>query len=182
MTIEMVSVTTVLKVFSDFGHIPENILETASERGIRVHSACACYLKRIYVPPLPKNYQGYFDSFVQWADMAIKEVFFIEERLEDLDLGFFGHPDMGVELWDGFEFRRPIIDIKTGQTDSPAWRAQTAAYQHLANKKYGPNFFDGHLALIPSPSGGMAKIKYYKNQVRDFTAFMSALNCHRYFK
>lgn len=180
--LKSVSVTTVLSVFSNFDSIPERILENACKRGTRVHSACCAYSRGVYCIPPPLEWHGYFRSFQYWFDQYVTKVFFAEQRFYDEDLGFNGMPDLGVELMPGFDFNRVIIDLKTPATEYPTWRAQTAAYLHLANKQYGPNFFDGHMALRLKSDGKMAKALPYKNQVRDFTAFMSALNAWRYFK
>ena len=173
------SVTRVLSVYNDFSGINPDVLQAAARRGTKVHGVCAAYAAGLWVPPLALDINGYFSSFKAWFDKYVSRVFFVEEEMVDPLLGYYGHPDLGVELIDG---RKMIPDLKTPLNESVTWKSQIAAYLNLAEKKYGENFFDGCMALQLSPKGTMAKGIVYQYSDADFAAFLSALNAYRYFK
>lgn len=123
------------------------------------------------------EFRGYFQSFKTWFDQYVDHVFFVEAEFSDPDLGFHGHPDIGARLIDG---RCVIPDYKTGAVESPTWRAQIAAYRHLANLRHGGIFLAG-MALMLRKDGRPAKGILYQDSPADFALFLSALNCWRGF-
>jgi len=159
--------------------IPPEVLELASERGTIVHRACAAHALNLYGPIITPDHFGYYKSFTDWFGDYVAEVYFAESELVDSELGIIGHPDIGIRLTDG---RRLIVDLKTPAVEAPTWKAQTAGYVHLANRRYGPCFFEGGMALRLKKDGGKAKATVYKNTPADFALFLSALNCWRGFK
>jgi hypothetical protein len=181
------SVTQVLGVFTAWHRIPANILKMAIDRGNAVHAASEAWLNNIFYT-LPKDYQGYFLSFQKWFLKYVESVYFSEKRFEDPILGFNGKPDLGVKLVkpmfhsehrpQGYQY--PIIDIKTGQVEGRTWCGQGAAYIHLANRE--TTLFDCAIFLQVKPDGGWPKTLIYEDSIRDFRAFLSALNAYRYFK
>lgn len=181
---KMISVTRALNPFSDFSKIPPDILNYASDRGSRVHAACAEYaldhlLGVDSILTYDWDVSPFFDSFKRWFDDYVQQVFFVEEEFADPTLGFFGHPDLGVELIDG---RKVVPDLKTPATESPTWKAQLAAYIHLVNQspKYGGGFSCG-FALQLHREGRLAIAREYNYFEGDFAAFLSSLNSVRYF-
>ncbi len=181
------SVTTVLGVYTAWHRIPANILKMAIDRGNAVHAASQAYQENLFYS-LPKDYQGYFQSFCKWFDRYVEMVLFTEKRFEDPFLSFNGKPDLGAQLKkpmfqserkpDGYRF--PIIDIKTGQVEGQTWCGQGAAYQHLANQ-VSP-IYDCSIFLQVKPNGDWPKVLLYEYVEKDFSAFLSALNAYRYFK
>jgi hypothetical protein len=174
---ESYSVTTVLGVYGDFSQIRPDILDAAIKRGNVVHAAGAAYAGGLWVPALPEDYQGYFESFKKWFDGHVQEVIFIEERFFDETYFYNGKPDLGVVLKDG---RRVIPDLKTPASEMPTWKSQIAAYCELAAKKYPPRFEGMSLRL--QKSGRMARATVYEHSQNDFGVFLAALTAYRYFK
>jgi hypothetical protein len=170
-------VTTVLGVYTDFNAIRPDILEAAKLRGNAVHGAAAAYAKGLFVPPLPFDWQGYFDSFRRWFDACVKEVLFVEKRFFDEIFLYDGKPDLGAVLKDD---RRVIVDYKTPVAEYPTWKSQIAAYCELAKKTYPPEFEAVSLRL--KKDGGAAKATVYDFSQNDYAAFLSALTAYRYFK
>lgn len=173
-----IRVTEALSPFCDFSMIRPEVLEAAAARGTAIHSYCTAYAQGLWAP-LPLNGDGYCESFKRWMGLYVAEVYFAEVELTDPLLGFTGHPDLGVKLTDG---RRVIVDIKTPATEQKTWKAQIAAYKHLASREYPEIGFTGGMSLRLSKDGLSAKGTVYESGPEDFAAFLSALNCFRYFK
>lgn len=171
------SVTTVLSPFADFSRISPEVLRRAAERGTRVHAACAAHASGLWVRNLPEDEMGYLGSFGAWFGRYVRRMIFVEKELRNPALGFHGHPDLGVELIDG---RTVVVDLKTPAVESPTWRAQLAAYRHLANQEFD-GIFESTMALQLKKNGRPARAIPYKDQDSDFSAFLSALNAYRYF-
>ena len=134
--------------------------------------AFSAHAQNLFVPRLPEDHQGYFDSFRRWFDRYVHTVIWVEKELRDTTYLFHGHPDILCTL---ISDETVIVDYKTPVTESPTWRAQLAAYGHLAK-------IDKAMALQPNPDGREAKAIRYTNQKADFAAFLNALFAYRYFK
>ena len=132
----------------------------------------AAHAQDLFVPRIPADYQGYFDSFRRWFDRYVHRVLWVEKELKCEKYGFHGHPDILCTL---ISDETVIVDYKTPVTESPTWKAQLAAYGHLAN-------IDKTMVLQPHPDGKRAKAIRYTKQSSDFAAFLNALFAYRYFK
>ena len=77
----MISVTQALSPYSDFSRVPPATLEAACERGSTLHRAFALHATGLWVPELAVDYQGYFDSFCNWFDLAVEETLAVEEEM-----------------------------------------------------------------------------------------------------
>ena len=172
------SVTEVLNLyFNPKGKIPQSRIEDGIARGNPVHHFCTETAKQEWVPK-PLLYEGYCNSFLWWLDNCVEEIILVEERLEDVVYGYFGHPDLLVKI-KGNRFPS-IIDLKTPATKSKLWRAQIAGYDHLALVNgYFPNLdIGGSLRL--QPDGRPPRFDAYEFKEMDFAAFVSLLNWTRW--
>lgn len=169
---QSISVTTALSPFTDFSKVPPERLEYAAQRGTNLHICFAAYAQNLFVPHLPNDHRGYFTSFVNWFDRYVHRVLWVEKELRDESYLFHGHPDILCILDSG---EKVIIDYKTPITEAPTWKAQIAAYCHLAGVDQG-------MILQPHPEGREAKAIRYTNSKADFAAFLNALFAYRYFK
>lgn len=180
---KILSVTRVLAPFSGLEAVRPDLLEAAARRGQRVHAAAAAWLSGTFqVVPLEPGDEGYLRSLKVWVAEMVTEVVDVEPELVDEKLGFKGHPDLLCRLASG---AGAVVDYKTPATESPTWKAQTAAYRHLASKAYGRHAFMRDpcaVALMLRPDGRMPKAVVYRSSDRDFAAFLSALNAYRYFR
>ncbi|MBU0907199.1 MAG: hypothetical protein KKE05_03520, partial [Nanoarchaeota archaeon] len=70
----LVSVTQALNVLKQVYPVSEDVLEAAQTRGTIVHKACASYAKNLWVT-VPEEYQGYFNSFRNWFEQYVQDVF-----------------------------------------------------------------------------------------------------------
>jgi hypothetical protein len=154
------------------------LIDAAAERGTAAHSYFAAHCQNLFVPALPEEIQGYFESFKTWFDKYVDHVFFVEQEMTDEALGLVGHSDAGLRLVDG---RVVIVDWKTPVAESKTWGPQISAYLHLA-KKNRPEKYVGCMALQPKRDGGTAKATVYQYSDEMFAIYSSALNCYRYFK
>lgn len=174
-------VSAILKPFVDYSEIPADRLELARDRGIRLHAAFASYALMVWSPKLPAKDRGYFDSFKRWFDQYVVKVHAVEKQLLDDAFGFIGTPDFIGELsMPAGTFLMTVVDWKTPLTPSRTWKAQANAYLHLAKKAGYPAQLSG--ILQPDPDGNIARMTWVKNEAKHFAAFVSALNCHRYFQ
>lgn len=171
------SVTQVLAPFVDYSKVPKHLLEAASERGTRVHAICAARLLGLWHPPITDEVAPYVRSFEGWA-RVVTDVVLIEAELEDTAHGYAGHPDALLVIRG--DSGPSAIDWKTPRACMPSWRVQLAAYRNLFE-------VNGHevirqFSLRLCPDGGSAKLNEYTGTIgQDFSAFVSALNCHKYF-
>jgi hypothetical protein len=172
----MIRVTKVLEPYSNFDNVLSWVLENAQARGTMVHSACFAYAQRIWIPPLPEEYEGYALSFSKWFDRYVKEVIDIEPHLVDEDLQLVGHPDFILIMSDGVW---TLPDLKTAAMPQKSWRGQMAAYRYLASKKWPKIERAGTLRL--KRDGGPALFDPYMFHDEDWAAFCYALFARRYF-
>lgn len=172
---EVLSPYFLLDVPKEQRHFIERHLETAKERGKKVHAACGSYALGLWVAPLPAEWQGYFESFKTWFDNFVDQVFFVEKRFQCDKFFFKGRADLGVRLIDR---RIMVVDLKTPLAESPTWCAQNAGYWHLVRYNMA---IDGCMSLKLDPGGASAKAIVYQYSDDDFAAFLSALNAFRYF-
>lgn len=171
------SVTEVLSPFADFSRVNPTTLENAAARGSRVHSICAAIAQDLWVPEIPDECAGYIESFRGWFEY-VDEVVGVEVELKDLDLGFVGHLDLMLKLRGDFDLS--ITDLKTPVTKHPLWKAQLAAYKHLAEK--AGYKIKRVFSLRLSPEGKAPKVEEYLDSAQDLRAFLAALTAYRYFK
>jgi hypothetical protein len=182
----MPSVTQVLKPFSGYENVPEAYLDPATERGRRIHAACASIALRVPILRRDPEDAGYIQSFRTWFDRYVVKVVGVELELKDPNLNFIGHLDFLFELIPGMipELRAgdlAIIDLKTPIVRQKAWAAQAVSYLHLAKINKYPARAAGSLQL--DPEGGPARLNWYvEKSARDFAAFLNALSAHNYFK
>ena len=175
------SVTQVLRPYSDFSGIPEDVLENAARRGSLVHRYCAGSAQGLWTPFIDSECAGYVESFRRWFGF-VDEVHMAEVALVDERLGFRGTPDLVVTLrGDGHP---SLWDLKTPRTPARGWVPQVAAYQHLATQSGMcpvPIRRAGCVRL--NPDGGPPIIDEYdlETLLQAFRAFMGALSAWRFF-
>lgn len=171
------SVTQVLGVYTDYSTIPGSVLSHAADRGTRVHAACAAVAKGLW-PRTDAETKGYVASFSRWLKGYVAEVISVEERIVDEILGYSGQYDLIVRMVG--DDCLTVIDLKTPQAETPTWKGQLAAYRELAHSKYP--LVQRTIALKLDSDGGKPKLIEYKQDYRDFAAFLAALTAYRYFK
>ena len=170
-------VTEILAPWTDFGMVPEDILRAAAERGKQVHSHCACYAATGFVGELTSECRGYVMSFVRWFDEYVDRALMVEERLSSETYGFTGAVDLVAEMKDGAVV---LVDLKTPAVGSRIWRAQIAAYGLLLRTECALQV-DRIMALRLKKDGKPAAADVYDDTQAALSAFLSALNCKRYF-
>ncbi len=171
------SVTAVISPWADFSGIAPEVLENAARRGTDVHRICGCIAQGVWFPEIPQDCAGFIESFRGWFPV-VEEVVLSEGELSDAALGYCGHPDLICRIRG--DRALTLIDFKTPATKSPLWRAQLAAYKHLAVVNGYEVERVGSLRL---KRDGKAPIfdEYTGGSAMDLAGFVAALNCHRYF-
>lgn len=175
------SVTQVIP--SNFAGISPEVLEAAADRGTEVHQACALHARNLFVTAFSSpDREGYFNSFVEWFDKYVVEVFYVEHEFIDEAFGFLGHVDLVCLLVDG---RLVVVDLKTPAAESKTWRLQLGAYKYLVFTHLHKNGFKYQvvdcMSLRLMKTGKEAKAVVYEEGINDFAVFLSCLNVHRFF-
>ena len=170
------SVTSIIGPWADFSGIKPEVLAHASERGTKVHGACAALAMGLWVPPVDEELAPFIWSFQKWFPV-VEQVVAVELELVDEALGFCGHPDIICRIRG--DKGLALIDFKTPASKSPLWRAQLAAYKHLARKAGHDVQRVGSLRL--KRDGSMPIFDEYRDSATDLAGFIAALNAHRYF-
>jgi hypothetical protein len=172
------SVTEIIEPWVDFSKVPPATLKVAGERGTAVHEACALYAQGIPALSIPPEISGYVESYKRWFDQLIDEAILVEERLFDYASGYNGQLDLVARTKGGENW---LVDLKSPVTLSKSWRVQIAAYKNLCEKHGIKVDRAGSLRL--RSDGGNPKMDWYEGSAaKDFNIFLSALNCHRFFK
>lgn len=168
------SVTEVLKPYID----TQWFTEESRDRGTAVHNAITAHLKGLWSKPLSADFQGYFESGLQWIDKMVDRVILVESRLQDTDLSLCGKPDLICTIKGSKKV--VLVDWKTAILKSVTWKAQIAAYRHLALIDKGIETHRG-LSIRLKANGKMPLVSEYTNFQRDFNNFKSALNAYNAF-
>lgn len=169
------SVTQILSPYIDKTWFDDE----SRDRGSAVHGACACHLLGLWYLPLKKRWQPYFDSFKKWADLAIDKIVLVEERLEDINLGFVGKPDLICVIRG--DTCNSLPDIKTSQAYFQIWRLQTAAYRHLAKVAKGIHTHRAFSVRTKNDSSGcLTTPEYPRDYSSDFNLFLGCLNMWKF--
>ncbi len=174
---EIFTVTQVLSKYQDFSAVRPDRLQAAADRGTNLHAAFAIHALGLWLPDLPADERGYFQSFEGWFKRYVVRVIAVEEKIVDEKLGFSGTLDFVGELAMNGSGEISVIDWKTPVRVGKTWDAQVSAYLHLA-KKYKAKSA-GCLQL--NPGGDTAKLNLVEDPDMAFAAFLSGLNAHRYF-
>lgn len=169
-------VSQILAPYAKYDNVPQYRMEEGSYRGTLVHATCLSRAQDLWYSPLPKVYQGYFDSFESWFLAFVKKVHLVETTLYDYELGVCGTPDLIVTMSDDV---LTLPDLKTSLTTQRIWRGSLATYKHLAIKNGYPIERAGHLKL--RPDGKPATLEPYMESADDFAAVCAALIAYRYF-
>jgi hypothetical protein len=121
-------VSDILKPFSNFSHINEEVLRKKCEVGTHVHEAIKSDVQEEF-PLIWGEAACYFKSYEGWKQ-AICPIFLkSEERYFDDKKMITGCIDALITL-EGHEM--PIlVDFKTSATESPAWILQGHLYHYL---------------------------------------------------
>lgn len=181
------SVTQVLGRWQDFSAIRPEILAYAAERGSVAHRVCASYATAFQRSDwlamglikggvgVPEEVRGYVKSFIDWFDLAVAEVLFVEAEVVSA-FGYVGHFDLGVRLKDG---RLALIDLKTPVANQKIWALQLAAYWGACIETFGVEF-EVLFSLRLNKDGGEAKLKPYDNHPQHLAIFLGGLNMFRF--
>ena len=174
-------VTEILEKYVNRDNIPDWRWDAAGDRGTRLHTCTANYLRGIWIPSVDLDVEPYFDSFVAWAREMIIEVVFVEKEFICPIYGIIGHPDCGAILKPWPEVIT-VPDWKSPVTEGNTWKVQCSTYHYLVDV-YGKLSLPVKRcgALMLNPKGKTAKfIDYSDEREQAFQVFLNALNSHRW--
>ena len=174
--------TQVLRPYTDFSGISEDVLEAVAKRGRLVHRYCAGIARGLWMPLVDPDCAGYVESFRRWFHEFVEEVHLVETRLVHTPLGFHGTPDLVVTIKG--DSCPSVWDLKTPRTPARTWPAQVAAYRYLASHSGRcPTPVERAGCVRLNPDGGLPIIDEYPEVLllRAFRAFMGALSAWKFF-
>ncbi len=175
----MISVTTALSPFNDFSAVPPAVLEEAKVRGSMAHNLFASHALGLWIPSVPDNCIGFFDSFKRWFDSTVDEVIAVERRIVHPVYHFTGQLDLLCIIRGDSGLM--LLDHKTPLALYKSWRLQVSAYKKLADLEYPNITRTGSLRL--SREGKRAKLEEYSGTVeRDFAIYLNCLTAVNFFK
>ncbi len=175
----MPSVTQVLSPWQDFSKIRPDVLEEAKLRGSLAHSLFAAYALCLWIPSVPENCVGYFDSFKRWFDATVAKVVAVEKRMVHPVYHYTGQLDLLCQIKGDKELT--LLDHKTPLALYKSWQIQCVAYKKLADLEYSNITRTGSLRL--SRDGKLAKLAEYSGTVeRDFSVFLNCLSAYNFFR
>ena len=172
-------VTEILQPFTSFDGINPAVLAKAADRGTRVHKYCELYTQNLLIEKIDEDCRPYVESFTQWFDAMIEEVWVSEMRLSCSKYLVTGKLDMVATLKG--DKSETIVDLKTPQQASLSWRLQTAAYRYLMRACEGIDI-PRRICLILDREGGRPKIVEYKDHEADERLFLGAAELFHFFK
>ena len=144
-------VSSLYAPFQDFSAIPADVLNAAADRGTKVHTMIACYLKKKEIPShFGEEVEGYYRSWLMWgvADdlLADKDTEVAAEcPVGNSDLR--GTADMLAVAVKGDYVRVDIWDWKTTSSPSPWHRFQTFVYGELVRQSIQHIVDPNHLIM-----------------------------------
>lgn len=172
-------VTEILQPFAFFDGIDPAVLARAADRGSRVHKYCELYTQNLLIEKIDEDCRPYVESFVQWFDAMVEEIWVSEMRLSCRKYLVTGKLDMVATLKGDKE--ETIVDLKTPQQASLSWRLQTAAYRYLMRACEGIDI-PRRICLILDKEGGKPKIVEYTDHETDERLFLGAAELFHFFK
>lgn len=172
------SVTQVLGHYSDFSGIPESVLENAARRGTKVHAICSSHIQNLWIPEVPEDCAGFFESFKAWADGMIEDVIACEVELVHPIFQYVGHPDMIVRLKG--DTTLTVLDLKTPAQKQKVWRYQVAAYKQLIESNDLGEIGRGMCLRLKKEGGAPIVDEYTTTMTADFQIFLAALTAHNH--
>lgn len=151
-----IRVTEMLKPWTSFGNIPQEIIDAKSEIGTNVHEAINMHVLGLPVPNLTEREQKYFDSYLKWEEKEEPTFIHTEERYYDDDKMVTGQIDAVVNFPGRTQGR--ILDFKTSSKASLLhWHIQLGWY-HLLCLKNGLKVDETACMLQLKDNGSAAKI------------------------
>ena len=172
-------VTEILKPYTSFEGINPAVLEKAADRGTRVHGYCELYTQNLLIEKVDNDCRPYVNSFIQWYDAMVEDVWHQEYRLSCQKYRFTGKLDMIATIKG--DDHEALIDIKTPQQASCSWKLQTAAYRYLVRVNDGIDL-KRRLCLMLDRKGGLPKVVEYTDHENDERLFLSAAELFHFFK
>lgn len=187
-------VSQIISMFSNFSHVREELLHEAQVRGTLVHEACLSYACGFMSPPIPPEYQGYFESFKSWFDQYVDKVLYAEgffffgdthsgqyfDTLRNDLYGYRGRPDIVFRFKGSTE--NVLGDLKTALALSRLWQLSLAGYENLMTSFGIP--IDRRLTIrLKADGSGVVLPKSgneYEDPRRAFMYFAEAVNLYRF--
>lgn len=175
---EVPRVTEILKAFTNYDYVPKDILERAASRGTTVHALCAAIAKDDWIPDsmIDEEYKGYINSFKKWSEAQVKKFIIVEKRYTDEELSYSGQLDFVIL---GSDDELYLVDLKTSARPQKTYPIQMAAYNSLLKNNHVN--VKGAMLVYLDKDGAFPEIHYMEDLSEEFSIFVSALQCWRYF-
>lgn len=154
-----IRVTELLKPWTNFGAIPQEVLYTKAEIGTNVHEAINMHALGLPLPALTEREQRYFESYLKWEEGDEPTFECAEQRFYHDEFHVTGQID-AIVTFPGRSMGR-ILDFKTSAKPLPLhWPIQLGWYYMLACKNK-LNVSDTAHILQLKDNGSPAKLHTY---------------------
>jgi len=172
-----VSVTQCMTPFMDWKKIRPEVLQSACERGSRVHAAVADEINGEF-PMLPRDEMGYLDAARKFLE-NVDDIKLVEKRLVSDVHQFTGQVDLVCKI-KGDE-AETVVDWKTSISMSKSWGLQISAYGSLVRTNAYPLPPGTRYMAVQLRKNGTYIVREYTNPAHDFAIFLNVLSAFRYF-
>lgn len=172
-------VTQILEPYTSFDHIDPAVLNKAKDRGKRVHKYCELYVQNLLIEKIDEDCKPYVESFMQWFDKRVENVWASELRLSCSKYLISGKFDLLATI--NGDTQETLIDYKTPQQVSQSWKLQTAAYRYLLRSTQGINV-PRRVCLILDKDGGLPNFREHTDHDHDERLFLNAVELFHFFK
>jgi len=168
-------VTEIVNQFTDFSHIPFEVLENKRNIGSDVHLAIESEEEGFFHIASDLS-AGYIESYRRWKDSVKPKFKVMEKRFFDDDLKVTGQVDAIVKV-QGLEF---IVDFKTSASaNKEVWPLQAHFYWHLTNKN--EEMLDPRVVFIKlDKEGKLPKIYEYEFSLDTWKVCLAYLEVYKY--
>lgn len=176
MQIEYPRVTEIIRPFTPYDKIPNEVMERAAARGTSVHAICAAIAKGVWIPDgmINPEHLGYVNSFREWAKQ-VEEFSIVEKRYIDKIRRFTGQLDFVVkiagEMW--------LVDLKTSAKPQKTHPVQMGAYKLLLQEHQVE--VKGAILVYLHKDGEQPLVQTIEDLEPETAVFEAALSCWHYF-
>lgn len=144
-----------------------------------MHALCAGIARGAWIPDgaIQPEHLGYVQSFKKWEAAQVKAFRIIEKRYQHSTLSFTGQLDFVITGTDDCTY---LVDLKTSARPQKTYPVQMAAYEALL--LHHQIKIDGAMIVYLKKDGVFPEIDLLIDMSEEQSVFLSALECHNYFK
>lgn len=153
------------------------ISKEARTLGTAIHAVCEAVNRGQLVPMDKPALTPFLRVYQQWYRREVSECVAVEETVWSDRYGFAGTLDVVMRLKDG---RLALVDLKSSNSVSETYRAQTAAYAAAYAERTGEMVDTRLVVQMPSREPGALYVTEFDDYPADWQAFRAALALYKW--